>query len=196
MATYGKLVEFDPDSADWQQYVERQEFYFVSNFIEEEDQKRAVFLSSCGKKAYALLRDLCQPGKPGELPLSELLKKLSDHFTPKPSVIVERFKFHSKVTQPGQSVLSFLAELRRLTEHCGFGAAMDDMIRDRLVCGINDDCMQRRILAEPDDKLTLARAVSNITGNEPENQAQETVGQAPPQEAPTYLKDYVVTGAE
>lgn len=71
---------------------------------------------------------------------------------PKPSVIVERFKFHSKVRQQGQSVTSFVADLRRLTEHCDFGTTLDDMIRDRLVCGINDDRIQRR-LSEADDKL-------------------------------------------
>ena len=34
---------------------------------------------------------------------------------------------------------------------------MDDMLRDRLVCGVNDSCIQRRLLAEPD--LTLKKAM-------------------------------------
>ena len=31
MATYGRIDEFDPDSGDWQQYMERMEFYFAAN---------------------------------------------------------------------------------------------------------------------------------------------------------------------
>ena len=50
-----------------------------------------------------------------------------------------------------------MAELRHLTEHCDFGATLDDMLRDRLVCGIADVTFQRRLLAE--DELTLEKAV-------------------------------------
>ena len=43
------------------------------------------------------------------------------------------------------------------TEHCDFGATLDDILRDRLVCGIADFTIQRRLLAE--DKLTLEKAI-------------------------------------
>ena len=33
---------------------------------------------------------------------------------------------------------TYVAELRRLSQHCEFGASLDDMLRDRLVCGISD----------------------------------------------------------
>lgn len=113
-----------------------------------------------------MLRDLCLPGKPGDSDLSELWTILSNHFTPKPNSIVERFKFNSKVRQPGQTIASFVAELRRLTEHCGFGTTLDDMIRDRLVCVVNDDHIQKRLLSEPDGSLTLKRAIQLATAME------------------------------
>lgn len=59
---------------------------------------------------------------------------------------------------------AFVAELRRLTEFCSFGPSLDDMIRDRLVCGINEDQIQRHLLAEPD--LTLQQAVELATAME------------------------------
>lgn len=37
MATYGKIWEFNPDSDDWQQYLERMEFSFVANKIVDDD---------------------------------------------------------------------------------------------------------------------------------------------------------------
>ena len=166
MATYGKISEFDLDSDDWQQYMERMEFYFVANKITDEDQQKAIFLSACGGKVYSVLRDLCLPGKPGDYTLTEIWRTLSNHFTPKPNAIVERFKFNSKVRQAGQTIASFVAELRRMTEHCGYGATLDDMIRDRLVCGVNDDHIQKRLLSEPDGNLTLRRAVQLATAME------------------------------
>lgn len=56
-----------------------------------------------------------------------------------------------------RQLLCFLAELRQLTEYCEFGATLDEMLRDRLVCGVQDIRIQRRLLAEP--KLTLKRAL-------------------------------------
>ena len=50
-----------------------------------------------------------------------------------------------------------MAELRKLSEHCNFGTALNDMLRDRLVCGIADQRIQRRLLTEPD--LTFAKAL-------------------------------------
>ena len=52
---------------------------------------------------------------------------------------------------------AYVAELRSLAEHCKFGANLDEMIRDRLVCGINDPRIQRRLFQEP-DSLTYGNA--------------------------------------
>ena len=70
---------------------------------------------------------------------------------------MERFKFHSRFRKQGESVSTFVAELRSLSEYCNFGDTLEVMIRDRLVCGINDDSIQRRLLAEQD--LTYKKAV-------------------------------------
>ncbi len=50
----------------------------------------------------------------------------------------------------GESIASYVAALRALGEHCHFGADNNDMIRDRLVCGVNDINIQRRLLQESD----------------------------------------------
>jgi len=120
------------------------------NEITEATKKHAIFLSSVGASMYALLRSLVAPSKPGEKSFAELITTLSNHFQPAPSPIVERFKFHSRSRKPGESVADFVAELRRLSEHCKFENTLNDMIRDRLVCGIDDDALQKRLLAEPD----------------------------------------------
>lgn len=49
-----------------------------------------------------------------------------------------------------------VAELRKMTEHCQFGQILDDMIRDRVVCGVNNDLMIK-LLTEPE--LTYQKAV-------------------------------------
>lgn len=121
-------------------------------------------LSVCGSKTYGLIRDLLQPQKPGDVELKEILEKLENHFSPKPSVIVERFKFHSRSRLERENVAEFVAGLRRLSEHCQFGTTLEDMLRDRLVCGISDDRIQRRLLGERE--LTFEKAVEIATATE------------------------------
>ena len=156
-ATFGKVEEFDSGKEAWQQYVERLGHFFAANGITEAEKKRAVFLSVIGPAAYKLLRNLVSPEKPGEKAYADLVEVLSKHFKPTPSEIVERCKFHSRFRKSGESVATFVSELRCLSEYCNFGDSLEDMIRDRLVCGINDESIQKRLLAEP--KLTYAKAV-------------------------------------
>ena len=57
-----------------------------------------------------------------------------------------------------------MAELRSLARYCKFGASLNDLLRDRIVCGINDENIQRRLLAEK--TLTLDSALDIAVGME------------------------------
>ena len=156
-ATFGRIQEFDGDKEEWPQYVERLGHFFLANGIENADKKRAVFLSVVGPATYKTLRNLVSPAKPGDKTYDELVEVLAKHYKPTPSEIVERFKFHSRFRKAGESVATFVAELRCLSEFCNFGKSLQDMIRDRLVCGINDEAIQKQLLSKP--KLTYEQAV-------------------------------------
>ncbi|VDI65612.1 Hypothetical predicted protein [Mytilus galloprovincialis] len=179
MPTYGKLDSFD-ESEDWTQYVERMEHYFNANEIDEEDQKRDIFLSVCGKNTYKLIRDLLAPAKPGTKSLADLTKLVKDHRDPVPSEIIQRFKFNSRTRHSDESVRTFIAALRSLTEHCNYGDTLNAMLRDRLVVGIKSDRIQRRLLAEPnltfEKALEIATAMETAEKNAQDIQASGTNG--------------------
>ena len=102
-----------------------------------------------GAKTYKLIRSLLSPQDPKTRTYEELTKLVQDHYMPRPSTIVQRFKFNSRSQQSGETIPVFVAELRRLSEDCEFGTTLDKILRDRLVCGVRDDKIQRRLLAEP-----------------------------------------------
>ena len=118
---------------------------------------RAILLSVCGPSTYWLIHNLTSPEKPTDKSYSALVKLLKDHFNPKPSVIVQQFRFNTRYRKTGEAVATVVAELRRLTEFCEFGPNLSEMLRDRLVCGIGDSRIQKRLLAEPN--LTLDKAL-------------------------------------
>ena len=45
---------------------------------------------------------------------------------------------------------TYIAELRHLSEHCEFDSTLNEMLRDRLVCGVEEPKLQQRLLVEPD----------------------------------------------
>ena len=99
-----------------------------------------------GAWTYKLLRGLIRPETPNKMTYQELTDVIKSHYVPKLSEIVQRYKFNTRVRRNDESISTFMAELRTLSEHCEFGNVLDEMIRDRLVCGVNDDRIQRRLL--------------------------------------------------
>ena len=125
----------------------------MANGITQPEKKVAVLLTVIGPKTYGLLRSFLTPNKPAEQSYARLVEVMKNHLNPKPLVIAERFKFHRKCQSESETVAQFLAELRRLAEHCDFGDHLEEALRDRLVCGLRNETTQRRLLAEAD--LTL-----------------------------------------
>ncbi|CAC5370715.1 unnamed protein product [Mytilus coruscus] len=132
MPTYGKLDSFD-ESEDWTQYVERMEHYFNANEIDEEDQKRDIFLSV-----------------------------LKDHRDSVPSEIIQRFKFNSRTRHSDESVRTFIAALRNLTEHCNYGDTSNAMLRDRFKDAKCHSCKKKGHIAK---KCRNKSANGNLSEN-------------------------------
>ena len=142
MAVHGSVGEFDQTKESWASYTERLDQYFAANDVENTGKKRAILLNSCGQATYQTAKDLFAPDKPSEKTYTVIVDKLMKHFCPKPSAIVQCCKFHSKKRKLGESIATFCAELRRLSEYCAFGVILENMLRDRLVAGIADSQMQ------------------------------------------------------
>ena len=133
---------------------------------------------------YGLLKSLQVP-QDVTITLDKMKDILQKHFNPKPSPIVQRFKFHTRVRKH-ESVATYVAELRVIRKHCNFQDSLDAMIHDRLICGINSIRIQRTLLQEPDldynKAFQIAQAmelathnVSDLPGSKPQHMTQTPV---------------------
>ena len=169
MTTLGKIDKFIPATGDWTQYIERMNQFFIANEISEEPRKKAILLSQCGAGTYGLLRNLVAPAKPSDKSYNELVRVMNEHQNPKPSVIAERYKFNTRDREPGESIPFYVTELKRSSEHCDFSVTLEDMIRDRLVCGVRSLKVQQCLLAETelnfDRALKIASAMERTEKN-------------------------------
>ena len=120
----GKVGPFDGTQDEWKHYVERLGFYFTANKVTDKDQRKAVLLSVCGAQTYKLIRNLLAPQTPNAVEYDDIVKRVQDHVRPKPSVILQRFRFNSFKRKEGESVADFVTELRRLSTDCLWGYSL------------------------------------------------------------------------
>ena len=153
---FGHIREFELGTESISAYLERVQLYFVANDVANE-KKVAVLLSVIGSKTYILLRSLLHPEAPKEKTFDQLAKTPKEHLEPKPQTIVERFHFHRRNQEQSESVLDYIAELRRLSATCDFGGYLNEVLRDRSVCGLSNEATQKRLLTE--QNLDLAKAL-------------------------------------
>ena len=152
----GQPGAFGMTQEPWTQYSERVDCFFKANGITDGSKKRATLLAIIGPSAYKLLHSLVAPTKPDEKAYDELVAAMAKHHDPAPSEIVQRYRFNSCSRKENESVATYLSELRTLAEHCNYHDNLNDMLRDRLVRGIENKSIQKRLLAEA--TLTLKKA--------------------------------------
>ena len=160
-ALLGQLSAFNQEEETISAYLERTNIFFEANKIEDK-QKVTLFLNAIGAKTYGLLRDLLSPEALMTQSFKQLTDALTGHFEPKPLVIAERYYFYQRSQKINESVQEYLAELRKLAQHCAFGAFLNDALRDRFVCGLRSQAALKCLLAESELKLYRSPKVSRL----------------------------------
>ena len=151
----GKIGPYEESAKPWTCYQERLDQYFLVNEIEDE-KKVPALLSLVGAQTYRLLRDLFSPTLPSTKDYATLCTKLKSHYSPEPLIIAERFRFHKRDQRADENIREFNVALRKLSEYCKFGANLDDSLRDRFVCGLKSEAIQKKLLTEHDLKYDRA----------------------------------------
>lgn len=88
-----------------------------------------------------------------------VLKKLDEHFKLKKNVTVERHKFFTRDQKGNETIEQYIFELRKLSQTCEFGSLREELIKDRLVCGIGSSALRERLLREEDLDLNKASQI-------------------------------------
>ena len=115
----GRLDQFEPEQEEWPQYVERLVQFFEANDITGDNKAAkccATFLSVIGPVPYKLLRSLIAPTKPTNKTFKELVAVLTEHYSPQPSEVMQRFHFNSRLRKEGESACG---RVRRRTTSSG-----------------------------------------------------------------------------
>ena len=120
MSTYGTMTEFN--ELYKMVYIQAETYFlFEANSIESEEKKRATFIAVVGDKTYETLLGLLAPAEPSGVVFIDIMNKLDEYYSPKPNIIVERFKFYDCVKSETETMSQYLARLKCLARTCSFG---------------------------------------------------------------------------
>lgn len=162
------LYAFDSRLTDWDSYRDRIKFYFKASRIDDDNEKKALFLWSVGDATYHLLNSLVSPTEltSDELTFAALIDLLDVHFDAKKNIMTATYDFYSCAQKPGQSFAEWKAELCDKMRHCGFTTSVlrdkpqHRALRDMYVMGVCSQKTRLALLKEQDPNLeTVERLI-------------------------------------
>lgn len=151
----GEIKEFNMTEG-WELWTQRLQQFFLANDVTEV-RKDSLFLTLLGSEGYALLRNLCTPDLPSSKSFETLLTLMKEHLQPKPSVIMERYKFKECRQKDSENIRQFVTNLKKLSTYCEFGTNLNYHVRDQFVWGLRSDAIKQKLLGEKD--LSCSRAI-------------------------------------
>ena len=122
--------------------------------------KAATFLHIAGPEALEIFNTLSFDDAGDDKKLDKLVEKFEAYCIPRKNITWERHVFNTRNQQPGESIDQYVIDLRNKAKTCEFGALLESLIKDRLVCGVISDKTRSRLLKQTN--LTLAGALDII----------------------------------
>lgn len=121
--------------------------------------KRRILINLLGDSAMEVFNTFVYTASQRDDVLQDVLQKFEDYCLPKMNLTVERFNFF-QIVQKGKNFGTFLITLRTAAVTCEFRDQKDSLIYDRVICGIRDRALQRRLFRETDiSSRKLSRCV-------------------------------------
>ena len=160
-------------TSNWEFFKQQWQDYEVATGLDQKSQssRLATFRSVMGKECLQIFLNLNFGTE--VLTITSALKALENYFLPKRNVVYEKYVFNSCIQVPEETVDCYVNRLRKLAASCQFGALAEEMIRDRLVIGIQDKGTKARLLREKD--LSLDKALDMCKSSEITNKQLKSI---------------------
>jgi hypothetical protein len=75
-----------------------------------------------------------------------LFAKFEDYCKSRKNVIMERYKFNTRVQWKDETAHRYVTELKLIVKNCNFSSLEDELVRDHLVYGTNSERVKERLL--------------------------------------------------
>ena len=148
---------------NWKKWKQVWDSFEIASRLNQQENKyrMATFITCIGSEALEVSNGLPFEAEEDKRVMSKVLELTERHCIGQINVIYKRYCFNNRNQESGESFDAYLTALRTLTKTCNFGPLTDELIHDRIVCGIRDTGTRKKLLQEA--KLTLQRCINNVS---------------------------------
>ena len=179
LPTPGKIDIYSSNIEDtWRRWKRQWVSYSVATRLDKEtsEYRVAVLLTCLGPEAQEIHDGFVFDATQGEdkTNIDHVLKKFDRYFMAETNEAYESYRFNKADQLESENIETYITRLRQLVKGCNYGDLTDRMIRDRIVAGIRDDELRRKLLEERD--LTLRIAIDKCKIHESSNKQVKGMG--------------------
>lgn len=163
--------KFSFQPKDWSNWKENfLQYRLASGLVKDSDEIQISSLKYImGPQSNEIAATFTYSDKEDPKKFQVIVEKFDAHFRPHKNVVHERYIFFKRDQQPGESADEFITALHTLSKTCEFNnisaeTIRDEMIRDRIVTGISDSELSKKLQLQP--KLTLMKAIEMVRAYE------------------------------
>ncbi|XP_071104112.1 uncharacterized protein [Haliotis cracherodii] len=157
MASPGELALGGDMAENWRRWKGHFLLFLETMTEKDDDIQTSTFLNAIGNEALNVYHSFHWDREGDMENVSKILEKFGSYCYPHTSVMYERYLFNMRCQQEGENIDNYVAELRNMARSCEFGTLTENLIRDRVICGIHDDKVRSKLLREED--LYLEKAI-------------------------------------
>ena len=154
---------------NWKNWLQTWKAYetITSLHLKPQDYRVATFITCIGPEALEIHSGLPFASEAEKGRIDKVLELWNNYCVGKTNTIYERYKFHNRSQEPCETIDAYATAVRTLADTCSFGNLKEEMIRDRLVCGISDNGLRKKLLQE--SQLTLEKCMDYCRAAEAAN---------------------------
>ncbi|XP_071577996.1 uncharacterized protein [Temnothorax nylanderi] len=130
--------------------------------VTQEKQKISILLAAIGVQAMKKYLNF-QLTEEEKDTTENVLKLIEARLTTaNKNVIYDRYLFNTAIQQQDESFDNYLIRLKKLVKNCEYEQFQDDLLRDRIVVGIKDNALKRKLMAKIDLTLKTATKICRV----------------------------------
>lgn len=150
----------------WRLFKQQFKIFVSASGLERvsDTRKAAILLNCAGHEVQELYFNVLKTKTEETIKYEQLLKSLDDYFEPKENELISTFAFHKRCQEEGENFDLFYTDLRKLVKTCNYKDQEERMLRDRIVLGVLDKKLQRKLLEVND--LSLQKVVDMCRASE------------------------------
>lgn len=161
-----KPLTFDTNMEKrWKDWIQQFNWYSTAVQLQRKtpEIQAATLMSSLGSEA-AEIYNTFNLTEQEETNVAVIKQRFTEYFTPRTNVTYERYMFNRLHQEENEPFDCFITKLKTQIKKCDFGAISDSLLVDKIIIGIKNEDLRKKLLTE--ENLTLERAVNACKINE------------------------------